>query len=319
MEDIPIVSGSNFRIASKRFLLTYESHLDKQAIFNFCNGLQQLKFFIAGHETGDTGYLHTHAYLEFSAKFESRNARVFDFADKHPNVRRIATNLHANRAKDYCAKQDQAPFSFGNPRDTTFSVQGIWDCATESEAIEQFANRPSDVPGILATWRARPVVAQAQTEFAFADQLPELIHEWQARAVDLLRYPADDRAIVWFNDPSGKSGKTWLGRYLYEYGLTLYFTTFNPTTVAHVTAKYIKDHKVLRLIIFNLSRQCEADLSYGSLEMLKDRIFTSSKYDSDIIFIPNNIHVWVMANFEPNRAMLSSDRLRIVNLGTVQL
>lgn len=86
-----------FRFQAKRCLLTYsqvdgkiEDH--KQIIEGIGNGLPpdiRISRWVCGREHHRDGGLHFHCYLEFTAKVNSRDPRLFDVRDCHPNIRRV--------------------------------------------------------------------------------------------------------------------------------------------------------------------------------------------------------------------------------------
>jgi hypothetical protein len=107
----------NFRVASKHFLLTYKTHIDKDELSLFLNKIKEncgVLRFIAAHETADkkNPYSHTHAYVCFEKKFESTDCRIFDYFSKimdgmiHPHIRICGKNLR--NLFMYLAKEDPA-------------------------------------------------------------------------------------------------------------------------------------------------------------------------------------------------------------------
>lgn len=67
------------------------------------------------------------------------------------------------------------------------------------------------------------------------------------------------------------------------------------------------------VVIFCCPRNSEGYISYDALEQVKDGMFFSGKYESEMVLF-NNPHVIVFANFAPDLAKLSVDRWKIVNL-----
>lgn len=68
-------------------------------------------------------------------------------------------------------------------------------------------------------------------------------------------------------------------------------------------------------MLFGIPRTCTAEyVSYSALEELKDGIFFSGKYESSMV-MTNNLHIFVFANFEPDRSKLSKDRWEIHYVG----
>ena len=57
-------------------------------------------------------------------------------------------------------------------------------------------------------------------------------------------------------------------------------------------------------------RSKEPYVSYECLETLKDGLWTTAKYEGEVV-VRNSPHVVVFANFPPNTAALSMDRWKI--------
>lgn len=83
-----------FRFASKKVGLTYSCPQDSED--NPIQGCQQLLDwlvetfgdlkYIIGREDHKDGKKHYHAYCHFDERVDSKNSRVFDFKDVHPNI-----------------------------------------------------------------------------------------------------------------------------------------------------------------------------------------------------------------------------------------
>ena len=67
------------------------------------------------------------------------------------------------------------------------------------------------------------------------------------------------------------------------------------------------------LIVFDVPRTQENFLSYQGIEEIKNGCFCNTKYECEMVLM-DFPHVIVMANFEPNRRLMSEDRWNIVNL-----
>ena len=62
---------TKFRLSARRILLTYKSHLTGDKFDKFAG------FHRVWHETGDTGYKHTHYICYNRKKFETRSEKFF--------------------------------------------------------------------------------------------------------------------------------------------------------------------------------------------------------------------------------------------------
>jgi len=83
-----------FRFCAKRLHLTYAGHLglddEPGSLFSFLCGLAEVECYSFVHEKGHAGdnpedaYDHTHAFVQWKKRVETRNARFFDFNGVHP-------------------------------------------------------------------------------------------------------------------------------------------------------------------------------------------------------------------------------------------
>lgn len=101
-------NGGSFRLRSKKFMLTYSDHLDKEALHTYLRGVLKQDFEIKiAHETGETGHRHTHAILCLSKKPDIKNARSLDFDGQHPNLKVPSTLEHWHNMVKYLDKDDK--------------------------------------------------------------------------------------------------------------------------------------------------------------------------------------------------------------------
>lgn len=124
--------------------------------------------------------------------------------------------------------------------------------------------------------------------------------EWQQKLLDEVQKPANDRKIIWYHDEAGNSGKTWLSKLLFVEHGAAYFTN---SKTADITYAYQGEP----IVIFDFSRSNEDMINYGAIETVKNGIMFSGKFEARTKLFKSP-HVIVMANFAPNRAMLSADR-----------
>ena len=76
----------NAKIANRRLLLTYKTHLDKDAWIEWISTKTGTPDFVRlAHETGDktTPYNHTHCVIDFGKVFQTINMSYFDYENIH--------------------------------------------------------------------------------------------------------------------------------------------------------------------------------------------------------------------------------------------
>ena len=78
---------SKTKIANRRILLTYKTHLDKDAWIEWISTKTRITpdFVRLAHETGDktNPYNHTHCVIDFGKVFQTVNMSYFDYENIH--------------------------------------------------------------------------------------------------------------------------------------------------------------------------------------------------------------------------------------------
>lgn len=132
---------------------------------------------------------------------------------------------------------------------------------------------------------------------------------WQTEVVDIISSKPDKRTIHWFWEPNGNVGKTTLCKWLVVKRDALMLTG-KSADMFHMLAKYPKKRKV---IVVDVPRSSLEYINYGAIEMVKNGLVFSGKYDSaQLVF--NCPHVIVFANEPPKLENLSQDRWHVVRI-----
>lgn len=134
----------------------------------------------------------------------------------------------------------------------------------------------------------------------------EGLYTWQRNLAADLALPADDRHIIWYQDPIGGSGKTAMARYiLATFGAkVLYLSGGKANDILYQVVKRKEDPTI---VLFNLTRTQEGKTSYQAIESIKDGLVASGKYEGGFRMFPSP-HVIVFANWPPDYNALSRDR-----------
>lgn len=148
------------------------------------------------------------------------------------------------------------------------------------------------------------------------------LRPWQQKIVNVITDDPDNRKIYWYYDENGGIGKTSLCKYLcYHYGCIL--VDGHKKDILYTASNYYDacengDIKMPKndVFIFDFSRTVEYDISYESLEKLKNGLFMNEKYESKMVNV-DIPHIIVFANFRPKESALSKDRWCIVNLSKI--
>ena len=129
---------------------------------------------------------------------------------------------------------------------------------------------------------------------------------WQATLhTELLKKP-NDRAIQWVYDPVGNTGKTWFAKFLVVNENAIRFENAKSADI-----KYAYNGQ--SIAIFDFCRSLENQVNYEVIESIKNGIFLSTKYDSQMKVFPIP-HVCVFANFKADLTKLSDDRWDICEI-----
>jgi len=78
----------------------------------------------------------------------------------------------------------------------------------------------------------------------------------------------------------------------------------------------VSSKRIVKNILIDVSRQDYNKVSYSALESILDGYFFSSKYESGMVILPNNVNVTIFCNYEPDYNAMSMDRWNVINLGT---
>lgn len=124
---------------------------------------------------------------------------------------------------------------------------------------------------------------------------------------------SNDRLIHWFVDYKGGCGKTtFLRNCFITRDDIAYFNNGKKSDIAY-GIKTCKNFNNLNNIVFNLTRTTEHSINYEAIEMLKDGIIFSGKYESSTLVF-NYCNIIILSNFEPNVQSMSLDRWKIYEI-----
>lgn len=130
---------------------------------------------------------------------------------------------------------------------------------------------------------------------------------WQKQVLDICKTDPNGRTINWYWDGLGNKGKTWLAKHLALQQQACVLGNGKKNDIAHAV------NSKARIVVFILPRDVEGRIAYGAIEQICDGMIFSGKYQSTCkIFDPP--HVFVFANFMPERHQMSLDRWNIVEI-----
>lgn len=301
LTDLPNIPENNFRIQNQKLFLTYSTHINKKDLIKHLSCILkcECKFIRCCHEIGKEDYKHTHVLIDIGKPFQSRNARIFDYNNIHPNIKKIISPSHWNNCKSYIAKQDPENSDLAEKN----IVDLIWSNETTADALRNNVKSMSDVMGIVTLMNFKPLPYHKPTVF-------EKLRPWQEKLEKDLEFEPNDRQIIWYVDLKGGSGKTCFMDYYEDkypkksYGINQLGGARN---IATIIESAIESGWTAHVVFINLSRSSESKDIYEPLEMIKDGRVTTTKYKGRTYRF-NRPHVVVFANFYPNTEKLSKDR-----------
>lgn len=267
----PTPTPSEFRFQGKRILLTYKGHLDKVALAEFIQRKlkcpAQVKIC---HETGDTGYKHTHCAVQSPKKPNIRDATFFDYEGVHPNIKPPRDNDHWREQVNYIDKQDEEVFGSieiepGKEEKFKLALDFVKSCATWQQVLQC-----SDIPTLMLISSKLPFFQQVHqnlgsvrvekpkyqlTDFdvpALDITKPTLL--WGASGVGKTEY-----ALAHFSKPLFVSNIDDLNKFQegYHDGIVfddIDFSHFPPTAVIHLVD--IDHTRTIKCRYFNATIPC---------------------------------------------------------------
>lgn len=145
----------------------------------------------------------------------------------------------------------------------------------------------------------------------------ETLRTWQKEVLDIIHGERDPRKIYWYYDYKGNTGKTQLSKYLVVKEKALVLSGKAADMKYGVISYMAKNNGIApKIIIFDIPRCSHDFISYQGIEEVKNGLFFSGKYESDMC-VYNPPHVICFANNIPDYDKLSKDRwevTQIVNL-----
>lgn len=142
--------------------------------------------------------------------------------------------------------------------------------------------------------------------------LGRTIYPWQMRVLDLIKTEPNDRDIHWFWDSEGNTGKSSLAKHIvmnYEACLINGGTKDNLFAIK----QRLDEDREVDIVLFDIPRSQFNDISYVTIECVKNGCFFSGKYESSQVLM-NSPHLLVFCNFPPDLSKLSLDRWHISNI-----
>lgn len=162
-------------------------------------------------------------------------------------------------------------------------------------------------------------------EFFFEWGLPERLNlivptkQWQKDIIKIINGPRDWRQVRWYYDKIGNNQKTAFSKYLaVKHGALV--LSGKAADMKYGVVRYMEKHKgnAPKVIIIDVPRVSLEFISIQGIEEVKQGLFFSGKYESDMVYY-NNPHVFVFANEEPPYEKMSADRFLVTDINNVPM
>lgn len=309
-KSVETTDNKKFYLAIKRVLLTYKTHLNKTSIENFFKNNWDINEFHICHEKGDENnpYPHSHVFIEFKKRFQSRNCRVFDVNNIHPNIKKVVSIKHVENCYKYLMKEDPA-CSYLKDKCKSFNVDTIIKCKTKREAMEN-AKNASDANQLSNLWESNQVYTVKNSWDSSSEDF--VYWSWQKKFISYISFkPNRKHVITWIWDEEGQNGKnTLVDKLMEEFNHAQLTTLGNSRDIAQVMKGYIDKGWRGKVLHINISKSDNLGLdknSYSTLEQLSDGKITSTKYKGCNLKWGTG-HTIVYSNYPPDVSCLSLKR-----------
>lgn len=280
---------------------------DDEALLTNLHDEGVVEYIVFGREVGD---VEATPHLQGYATFVSR--RSFQFVQRHFPAGTHIENRRGSGAEaiDYCKKDGDfvelgaPPVEQGHRSDIDrykawlISLPGPpseREIASEFTALYlRYSRQCINLSKLLCT----PVVLEEDPA-----------RPWQQALLDVVAEPAPKREILFYVDPAGGAGKSWMMRKLFS-------VCPNDVQVLGLGKRADIAHAVdetRSIFVFDIPRQGMEFLCYDLLEKLKDRVVFSPKYDSKTKILKVVPHVIVFANEMPDMNKMTPDRYVVMN------
>lgn len=141
--------------------------------------------------------------------------------------------------------------------------------------------------------------------------LPEYsqLKMWQLEILEIIKTPATSREVHWYWESIGNTGKSTFQKYL---GMKHNACVAQKGKYNDIMYR-CSMHTNLNLFVVDVPRTSGNLVSYNALESIKGGTIINDKYEGGQKFI-SPVHIFVFANFPPDKNAMSDDRWRITEI-----
>lgn len=136
-------------------------------------------------------------------------------------------------------------------------------------------------------------------------------YSWQSEILDIVSGSVDPRKIYWYWESTGGTGKSALCKHICMNHQALCVGGKGPD-IKYAVVSYLEERD-LDIVIYDIPRNIGNNVSYSSIEEIKNGCLFSTKYESGMKIF-NSPHIIVFANEPPEVSNLSADRWVVVDI-----
>jgi hypothetical protein len=292
---------------ARKWCFTLNNYTDEDMLMLSTLFPDTVKYLIYGREVGANGTPHLQGFVWFST--QRTFARAKEALGQRVHLEVCRGTPAQNRT--YCSKDGDFD-EFGSLEtdagartdwhDLKEWLKGLPSAPSDLEILEAFPSLWGRFPRACRDFRHHlcPLGVIVQGD----------LREWQVDLAGLLAEEPDDRKVIFVVDYLGGKGKTWFQKKLLMEGSDDCQSVLCGKR--DDMAYSIEVRK--KIYMLNVPRGQMEYLQYSVLEMLKDGIVHSPKYESVTKFIGNPCHVVVFSNEAPDFGRLTEDRYHIINI-----
>ena len=293
------------------------------------------KYIVFGKEVGENGTPHLQGYIEFASKKTMKGLKKLN--DRaHWEVKYDDSN--PKEASDYCKKGEQPKDEWekeGIDGENYGKNADVFEAGELSTAREQNGRKKGNeaeqekyvkVQEMIQSKRKWEEVVndpdpdmkkcmvnhvgwcrsvfQHKKKPKFDLDVDKVGFKWQRRLMNIVDKDPHPRRIYWYFDKDGNRGKSELTRHL--------ICNHDGILLSNVKNAAAYQWNGERVCIWDFPRSMAEVVNYGLIETVKNGVVVNEKYESGVKVFEKP-HVFIFANFEPDKAKFSKDRLCVIS------
>nr|WGT79602.1 satellite replication initiator protein [Sophora alopecuroides yellow stunt alphasatellite 1a] len=273
------------------FTLNYQTDLERESFLSLFSR-DEINYLVVGDEVAGTGQKHLQGYVSFKNQIRLGGLKKKYGARVHWEIARGDDSQN----RDYCSKENLI-LEIGVPVKKGSYVRKIMQLYEEDPEEMQLKD-----PDTALRCKAKKLKEEYCSSFSSLQLRP-----WQIQLHQKILEEPDDRTIIWVYGPDGGEGKSTFAKELIKYGW--FYTSGGKTQ--DILYMYAQDPE--RNIAFDVPRCSSEMMNYQAMEMMKNRVFASTKYRPVDLCVKKKVHLIVFANVAYDPTKISEDRIVIID------